>query len=136
MEKTGNRLECRVRSSLEDFVGFGSMSDEQKKAALVKAKVVQREKQAARKASTLRRDFLDASLWEDLARERGLRLPPWGEPATMSNMRTWIHKIGWSQAECEDWAGCKLGELIERNSTWPLRALAGVLLEQTEKPAG
>ena len=106
------------------------MTNDERAALLATARIAQNAKNAARKASTLRRDFLDAGLWSDLARERGLRLPAWGEPATVSNMRTWLHKVGWGQARCEEWAGCSLRELIDRNPTWPQRALAGVILEE------
>ena len=85
---------------------------------------------AARRASTLRRDFLDSKLWADLARERDLHLPPWGEPATVSNMRTWLHKTGWDWAQFEDWAGCNLAGFLARNPGWPARAIAGLVLEQ------
>ncbi|MDO8673070.1 MAG: hypothetical protein Q7O66_16805 [Dehalococcoidia bacterium] len=109
---------------------FGVMTSEERQALIAKAVLARAANSAARKASTLRRDFLDAEHWEELARERGLRLPPWGERATVSNMRTWLHKTGWSQAECEAWAGCKLADLIALNPTWALRALAGIVLEQ------
>lgn len=116
-------------------MGFGAMTEDEKIEALTRARAGRAAKNAARKASTLRRDFLDADLWLELASERGLRLPPWGEPATMSNMRTWLHRTGWSQGQFEEWAGCRLVEFLIKNSDWPARALAGIILEQQKEQA-
>ena len=70
-------------------MAFGIVTDEEIAATLVRARASKSAKYAARKASTLRRDFLDADLWLDLAVSRGLTLPPWGEPCSISLMRTW-----------------------------------------------
>lgn len=113
-------------------MGFKALTEEERARLVAQARVAQTAKQAARKASKLRRDFLDADLWADLARARGLRLPPWGEPATVSNMRTWLNKVGGSQGQYERWAGCKLAAFIAQNPTWPARALAGVILEEEQ----
>ena len=37
---------------------------------------------AARAASTLRKDFLDDDYWQELARRYAVRLPAWGTPIT------------------------------------------------------
>ena len=108
------------------------LSPEDRKRLSDRANAAKRALYEAREASTLRRDFLDSGLWDDLARARGLRLPPWGKPATVSNMRTFLHKTGSTQAQFEDWAGCGLAAFIGRNPLWPLRAIAGVILEQQE----
>ena len=104
-------------------------SPEEIKASIDRANAARKDRQTTRKLSTLRHDFLDADLWLQLASQRGLRLPPWGKPATVSNMRTWLHKVGWSQQQFEEWSGCSLRHFIALNSEWPLRAFAGVVLE-------
>lgn len=109
---------------------FGEFTEEEKRATLAKAHATKSAKTAARKASKLRRDFLDADYWADLARKQGLRLPPWGEAATVVNMRAWCHRVGVSQGRLEAWAGCKLVELVARNPLWPARAIAGIILEE------
>lgn len=84
----------------------------------------------ARAASPLRRDFLDAGLWESLARERGLRLPPWGTPPTPGGMRSWLRKCGVEVIDYLARAGERnLKTFGERNRGWPLRAWAGLVLE-------
>jgi hypothetical protein len=102
---------------------------EETESALASARIARAAKNAARKASTLRKDFLDQDHWEDLAREKGLRLPQWGDAPTVSNMRTWLHKVGMSQAEWETENGCRLAQFPVNNPDWPLRAFAGLTLE-------
>lgn len=106
-----------------------NLTEEERKAIHEKAQAAKAANYAARQASTLRNDFLDATHWEGLAREKGIRLPPWGKAPTVSNMRTWLHKVGISQAEWERDNGCKLARWISNNPAWPLRAFAGLTLE-------
>lgn len=111
------------------FIPFSQLPEEVQKAMLLKARLAREANSAARKSSNLRKDFLDSSLWEDLARERNLLLPPLGKPCTVSFMRTWLYKIGWSQEDWEKENGCKLKQFSELNPLWPLRAWAGLTLE-------
>ncbi|MDO8669958.1 MAG: hypothetical protein Q7O66_00825 [Dehalococcoidia bacterium] len=94
-------------------VHFKPKTSEETRANLAKAAATKAANSAARQVSSLRKDFLDADHWLTLASERGLTLPPWGKPATVSNMRTWLNKVHWTQAQCEEWAGCSLRQLIE-----------------------
>ena len=110
---------------------LAELSREERQTMQAKARATKAANHAARQASTLRRDFLDADHWEELARARGLRLPPWGAPCTLSAMRTWLHKAGLSQSKYEAHQG-KLAAFTERNRTWPLRAWAGLVLEYQE----
>lgn len=110
-------------------MGFPALTLEQQKLNRERAQAARAAKNAARKASKLRRDFLDKELWDNLARDRGLRLPPWGEPPTVSNMRTWLHKVGLSQLDWEKENGCKLVQFPIMNPQWPLRSFAGLTLE-------
>lgn len=109
------------------------MTPEQKQEALRKAQEARRTNSAARKASTLRRDFADANYWEELAKDNKLRLPAWGQPCTITKMRQWLNKVGWTQGRCEEWLGCKLADFAKLNPEWPTRAFAGLILEQIEE---
>ena len=110
---------------------LAELSREERQTIQAKARASRAANHAARQASTLRRDFLDADYWEGLARDRGLRLPPWGAPCTLSAMRTRLHKAGLSQSKYEAHYG-KLAGFIEKTPTWPLRAWAGLVLEYQE----
>jgi hypothetical protein len=111
-------------------MGLQNQTPEQIAVNLAKAKAARTAAVAARRSSTLRTDFLDSSTWDDLARERKLRLPPWGMACTVSRMRTWLHKVGMSQRNWENNNGCKLAQFPERNPDWPMRAFAGLTLEK------
>ena len=116
------------RSTKKKF-NLALLSPEERKLICEKSAAARAVNTAARKSSSLRRDFLDDDLWSDLARKRKLRLPSWGKPATMSNMRTYLHRTGWSQAQFEEWAGCSLHHFTALNREWPLRAIIGIVLE-------
>ena len=94
----------------------------------LKAQQAKRANAQARRESTLRQNFLDAEHWLELARDSGVRLPPWGVKPTIRNMRQFLHKAGCSQGEYEAQFG-KLASFPELNSTWPTRAWAGLVLE-------
>lgn len=119
---------------LDRFRGRAShlqnVTPEQRKAVLEKARLARAANVAARRASTLRTDFLESSHWDDLARARGLRLPPWGQPCTVSRMRTFIHKAGLSETACKEWLGYSLAKFAGCNPSWPCRAFAGLVLEE------
>lgn len=100
---------------------------------VAKMNAARRANAAVRRASLLRRDFMDASTWEDLARTRGLRLPPWGTTPTPGPMRSWLGKVGVSLRSYYVWSGERtLTEFADRNPDWPLRARAGLVLEAIE----
>ncbi len=111
-------------------MGLKNLTAEERKTMQEKARAARAANAAARKASTLRNDFMDANHWEDLARARGLRLPPWGQPCTVSRMRTWLHRVGISQGDWEANNGCKLAQFPVLNPDWPMRAFAGLTLEK------
>mgnify|MGYP003394992778 FL=1 len=108
------------------------LTPEEKLAIGAKIRAAKNANALARKASPLRSDFLDAEYWDELARTRGLRLPPWGKGPTVSNMRHELHRCGMSQAEWEAWFGCKLAASPRLNPLWPLRSFTGLLLEHLE----
>lgn len=111
-------------------VGILSMTAEQLAEAQTRAREARAAKSAARKASTLRRDFDDATYWEEMASARKLRLPPWGEPVAPTVMRKWLNKVKVSVTAYYGWSGERtLTEFSERNPTWPARAWAGIVLE-------
>jgi hypothetical protein len=76
-----------------------------------------------------RRDWLDASLWEELAKSRGIRLPQWHRPPTSRALKTWSRNLG--NLDFEGIFGCSPSRAIELNPSAPLRAFIGWLLEAT-----
>ncbi len=98
---------------------------------LARAAEARKAKNAARRASALRRSFADAHIWEELAGERHVRLPPWGEPLTVSLMHRWLKRLGISLEAYRDWVGFNREQKwIDANSDWPARAWVGLLLER------
>jgi hypothetical protein len=88
---------------------------------------------ARRKASRLRRDFLDEPTWRKLASERGVRLPPWGEPVTPGAMRRWLKKLSWTVSRyLASTAEITLSDFRSGNPDWPLRAWVGLVLEHLD----
>ena len=86
---------------------------------------------AARRASPLRRNFMDAPNWRRLASGRGVILPAWGIPPTPGAMERWLKKLGMSVPAYLEWAGERtLKDFAAANSLWPLRAWVGCLLEE------
>lgn len=97
---------------------------------LAKAQKARAEKQAYAKAN-LRRDFLDSGLWDDLAKQAGLRLPNWSAVCTPGQMAKWLRKVGISTTRYLEFSGEKnLAEFRKRNKDWPLRAWVGLILEE------
>ena len=114
---------------------------------LAKSQAARAANTAARKASPLRQDFADHTTWEELARDRGIRLPLWGTPPTASAISRWLRRMGKSAAWYYQVTGYNSREQFrERNPAspatdplgrgsapsrggWPMRALAGTLLE-------
>jgi hypothetical protein len=101
--------------------------------ARTRAREARRAATKARAESTLRRDFLEESHWLELASHYGLRLPPWGMPCTPGQMARWLRKVGLSGKWYREWTGFgSLQDWIIANPLWPLRAFAGLLLEECE----
>jgi hypothetical protein len=102
-------------------------------AILAKATAAAAVARQARKASNLRTDFLDEPHWVDLAREAGFRLPVWGTPCTPGAMTRWLKRCGLSVAWYREATGfTSLRQHITANPRWPLRAWAGLCLEEWE----
>ena len=86
----------------------------------------------ARRAATeagahYKRDWLDAPVWEELAKARGIRLPQWHRPPTPRALKTWSRSLG--NLDFEGIFGCSPSRAIELNPNAPLRAFIGWLLE-------
>ena len=102
-----------------------------------KAQETRRLHKLARQVSTLRQDFLDAPYWLELGRKYNIRLPAWGIAPTVSNMRTWLHRVGIKQSEYEDYYGKgNFANFPTMNPEWPLRAWFGLVLEMAEDIGG
>ena len=103
----------------------------QSAAGLAKARAAAATARAARKASALRTDFLDDPHWLDLAREAGFRLPVWGTPCTPAAMKRWLKRCGLDLAWFRESVGFRtVQQHIAANPRWPLRAWAGLCLEE------
>lgn len=78
----------------------------------------------------LRRDFRDSEHWNNLARERGIRLPRWEESASGGNIREWMIKLGMTHKAFVEWMGYEPDAFQGHNENWPLRAWVGLALEE------
>ncbi len=68
--------------------------------------------------------------WSDLAARFGVKLPPYGVPVTNGGIRRFLGKVGVSVDESLAWDGDRtLSGFGRRNPTWPLKSLAGLILE-------
>lgn len=77
-----------------------------------------------------RETFSDANRWDEMAKEVGVRLPQWRMKTTTGGIRRWLRKIGVSVDKyLADNNDKRLGDFITRNPDWPLRAWAGIQLE-------
>lgn len=76
-------------------------------------------------------DFSDSVVWDDLAKEYGVRLPAWWQSPEVRLMRRYLRRIGIKEREyclaCGE--GYKLEQFATNNPTFPLRAFVGNLLE-------
>jgi hypothetical protein len=77
-----------------------------------------------------RRDFMDAEEWDQLAKSRGIRLPPWWAAPTRGKLNSWWKRLG--DCPFADAYGCKPNRLIELNPAFPLRAFVGMMLERAK----
>lgn len=74
--------------------------------------------------------FTSSLRWTEMASEVGVRLPLWRMPCTTGGMRRFLKKINVS---VEDYLAAnndkRLNQFMIRNPDWPLRAWAGIQLE-------
>lgn len=76
------------------------------------------------------KSFADSNNWANLAREVGVRLPHWRMACTTGGMRRFLRKIGVDVKEyLEANHERNLSVFSTLNPTWPLRAWAGIQLE-------
>lgn len=81
-----------------------------------------------------RGDFLDADIWTDMARSRGLRMPAWNLPPTPRLMRRWLKRLSLSWEDYKALSGDKrMTDFAQRNPTWPMCSWIGLLLEWAEQ---
>jgi len=77
--------------------------------------------------------FADHIHWQDLAREKGIRLPLWRMACTTGGMRRFLKKLGVTVDEylsANDERNLKV--FAKKNPTWPLRAWVGIQLENLD----
>lgn len=82
---------------------------------------------AIQAGSHFRRDWADSSVWDGLAKSRGVRLPQWHRPPTARALKTAARSLG--NLDFEAIFGCSPSQAIELNQRAPLRAFIGWLLE-------
>lgn len=80
-----------------------------------------------------KRDWIDAPVWEELAKARGIRLPQWHTAPTPRALKTWCRSLG--NLDFEGIFGCSPSRAIELNPRAPLRAVVGWLLEVAAEKA-
>ena len=109
---------------------------EEKSRRLAKARAARDAKTAVRNASPTRRDWQDMPYWEELARRRGLRLPPLGEPLTLPAMRRVLSRAKRSQTWYSQRSGFRqLDDYPRANPQVCARSFAGIVFEWTEREA-
>ena len=109
---------------------LSALTPAERQASLEKARISRAVNTQARAASSLRRDFAEESVWLELARSRGIRLPPYGVATTPGQMEKFLRKLNLSTEWYREWSGFPtLAVWPEHNPTWPLRAFVGLLLE-------
>ncbi len=97
------------------------------KARLTRANHVNEPKSTA----NLKTVYLDDAYWVELAEARGIKLPNRTTAPTQGKVSPYLTKLDISRKQFADWCGYKNpAEWIERNKTWSLRALIGLLLEE------
>jgi len=78
----------------------------------------------------LKLDFEDELHWRSLAKEAGVRLPVWYESFNTRRVKRLCKALGrdtdWIK-EC--WGVSTLSEIGEKNPTWPMFAIFGLILE-------
>jgi hypothetical protein len=81
---------------------------------------------------------MDEDEWELLAKEEGVRLPPYGVPCTTAKMRSWLRRLGIEEKQYLSYQGAgldgnmskaRLTDFIVRNPDYPLKAYVGLVLE-------
>jgi hypothetical protein len=76
-------------------------------------------------------DFMDSPIWDDLAKEYGIRLPNWWQPPEVRMMRRYLRRLNIKERDyclaCGE--GYTLDKFASNNPTFPLRAFVGNLLE-------
>ncbi len=108
-----------------------NMRQQQRLDALTKARLVKTNRVNTPKVKTnLKTVYLDDEHWVELAATHGIKLPNRTVVPTQGKLASYLTKLGISRKQFADWCGYKNpAEWIERNKTWSLRALVGLLIE-------
>lgn len=133
---TARRLQTRERPETPVFAADTADAG-RKRGNLPAPSAEQRERarqalqaKRAEGAARYQQDFLDAPEWEQLARERGVRLPQWHQAPTAGALRRWLARVGVSATAYRDYsAETNLSQFAANNPDWPLRAWVGLILE-------
>lgn len=83
--------------------------------------------------SNVRLEWPDDKRWIALAAKRNVRLPGKTALCTSGKIERYVRKLGLSSSWFRSWCGYSYQEWINANPLWSLRALAGLLLEETSE---
>ena len=73
---------------------------------------------------------LDKPRWQEMARERGIRLPAWSARCTAARMERWLRRLGIPAKMFYEWGHFRsFVDFIKLNPQWPLYAFVGLMLE-------
>lgn len=113
---------------------FDRLSPEARAENLAKARVSRQER--ARPKDDLWTDFPsdDEAYWMELARVRGVTMPGYGVRITDREIRRFLRKINRNETWFRGWGNFRvLSDFVSLNPHWPMRALAGLLLEAVQR---
>ena len=95
-----------------------------------RAKAQEGRRAALEAAAHFKRDWLDAPVWDELAKARGIRLPLWSKRPTPRFLKRWHESLDTEPFEAV--YGCSPARLIALNPDTPLRAFVGMMLERAK----
>ena len=79
--------------------------------------------------SVLKAEFTDDAHWQELCEKTRYVLPALDVLPTVVNIRLWLNRLEIKEADYRDAMQTSIADMIAMNPTWPLRSLAGLLLE-------
>ncbi len=109
-----------------------NVRQQQRLDALAKARLAKTNRVSTPKTRTsLKTVYLDDEHWVELAATHGIKLPNRTIVPTQGKLAPYLTKLGISRKQFADWCGyANPAEWIAKNSTFSLRALVGLLMEE------
>lgn len=112
---------------------FGEMTPEQRAENIAKAQEARLATAAFNKANEhkYKMSYMDATLWQELASKRKLRMPVYNEPATARGIRKYMRKLDIDNDTFKEHF-TSVDYFLDNNPTWTLWGVVGLLLEMKE----